>query len=86
MQVESHHKLGQLHKQRASRVLIRLEDGTPIMLCVEFQPNHVRCFRAGDEDFNYQLQLHGVNDTVLVTKFDPAPENAPKGKKSVLRG
>ena len=71
MLVEAHHKLGKLHKQPASRVLICLDDGTPIVLCLEFQPGHVRCFRVGDDDFDLQLKLHGVHATVICTKFDP---------------
>lgn len=85
MLVESHHKLGRLQRTPASRVLICLDDGTPICLCVEIQPGHVRCFRVGDEDFNQQLHMAGIEATVMVTKFDPSPDKGPKEKR-VLRG
>jgi hypothetical protein len=70
MILEIHNGLGQPLKVPAKRVLICLDDGTPVAMALEYQPGHVRHFRAGDADFAEQLQLHGIDRTVLVTTLD----------------
>lgn len=57
------------------------DNGTPIALCIEARPGHVRHFRAfapghlltraGDADFQEQLLAHGVLRTVSVKVIDP---------------
>jgi hypothetical protein len=62
-------------KVPATRVLITGNDGTPILFVVTFQEadgrEHVRTFRAGDDEFEEQLRIHGFKHTVVVTKLDP---------------
>jgi hypothetical protein len=73
MIVELHERLHKPLKVPASRVLITADDGTPIVFVVEFasgKKSWWRCFRAGDDDFQEQLRLHGIDRTVLVTNLD----------------
>lgn len=91
MIIEMHDGLGNPVRLHASRVLISLDDGTPVSFAVEFQPGHLRLFRAGketagvhhfragDPDFAEQLRHHGVDRTVLVTTLDPKTL-APSGR------
>ena len=83
MLLEVHDHLGNPVKIRATRVLICLDDGTPVAFSLEFQPGHIRHFRAGvdtegvhhfrggDRDFNEQLRMHGIKRTVVCTTLDP---------------
>lgn len=53
----------------ASRVLITDNFGNPICFVVEFAPGHHRCCNAGDPEFQEQLQMHGFDRTVVVSKL-----------------
>lgn len=72
MRIEAHKGLTEPIVFEADRILICNPYGDPIVFAVEIiKDHHWRVFRAGDKDFNEQLQLHGINRTVLVTKLDP---------------
>jgi hypothetical protein len=63
---------------KATRVLICTDDGTPVAFSLEFQPGHIRHFRASDADFEQQLRWHGIDRTVVVSKI-AAQKSEQKG-------
>jgi hypothetical protein len=81
MIVETHNRLSSPQKFKASRVLVTSDDGlTPIALILQYAGSSeqpwFRVFRVGDKDFNAQLDMHGVNRTVVVTdSFDFNPKS-----------
>lgn len=71
MRVELHDRLGKPLNVPASRVVVYDEHDNPIVFAVQYAPDHVRTFRAGDPDFEEQLTHHGITRTVIVSRFDP---------------
>ena len=65
-----------------SQVVIRREDGTPVVLAAKFGPDRaIAASIAGDEDFNRLLQALGINTTVIADRLElPKP---PPGARLV---
>ena len=70
MIVQSHCKLQKPLVFNATRLLVTYDDGTPMALIVSYGPRHVRVVRADDKDFNEQLRVHGIKQTVIVNPMD----------------
>ena len=70
MIVEVHDKLRKPLTFKVTRLLVRGADGTPICLMLEHNPQHITVHRAGDPEFDQQLRMCGVNETVIVTPHD----------------
>lgn len=62
----------------ACQVVVRQDNGTPIMVAAHFGPAKAyACERAGDADFNRMLRSLGINETVLCDRIElpkPPPE------------
>lgn len=70
MKVEIHRNLSTPIVIDATRVLLTYDDGTPFAFAIDYiPPNHVRCFRAEDSDFNEQLRIHGIDRVVFVDRL-----------------
>lgn len=79
MIIQLHDKLQKPLVLKATRLLVTFEDGTPVAFIKEVVPGHIRCFRAGDPDFNEQLRLGGIDRTVFVESLGAAsPQPQPK--------
>ena len=70
MILESHNHLKQPLKIHSTRLLVRDNLGNPIAFVIEMGPTHHRVFDANDEDFEQQLQYHGFDATVIVSRHD----------------
>jgi hypothetical protein len=66
---------------KATRLLVTYEDGTPAALLVSYSSGHIRVIRAGDKDFNEQLRMHNVHQTVVVSGVDMSV-----GSPNIFRG
>lgn len=73
MKVELHNSLKDPMVLQATRVLITDDYGVPLAFTVEVTPGHWRHFRVGDEDFEQQLENHGINRTVITQVQKPKP-------------
>jgi len=77
MIIELHDRLKNPVSLPASRVLITDNFDNPICFVVEFAPGHHRCCHVGDKDFEDQLQMHGFDRTVIVSRIDPKKLKQP---------
>ena len=68
MILEFHDRMRSPQKANASRLVIRLRDGTPVAIVYEISAHQVRHVRAGDPEFEQELQNAGVLQTVVVHK------------------
>lgn len=71
MQVELHNSLKNPLVLQATRLLVVDDHGNPVAFVVQFAPGHVRAGHVGDADFNEQLQMHGFDASVVVSRIDP---------------
>lgn len=69
MKIEFHDKLQNPRTTTATRILVSYDEGTPICLILQREPNWVQVFRADDPDFQEQLHQAGIYKTVLVSKI-----------------
>ncbi len=65
-----------------SQVVIRREDGTPVVVAAKFGPERaIAASIAGDADFNRMLHALGINMTVITDRLElPKP---PPGAKLI---
>lgn len=71
MQVELHNGFKNPLVLQATRLLVVDDFGNPVAFAVQFAPGHVRTGHVGEDDFNEQLQMHGFNVSVIVSRVDP---------------
>jgi hypothetical protein len=75
MIVELHNKLGQPQRIKATRVVLRLDNGDPIAVAISPQPLEAFVVHRGDGDeaMERALRVIGINET-LVSDMQSAPK------------
>jgi hypothetical protein len=72
MKVEILDGIGNPIVLRAARVLITMDDGTPVCVALEWMPNHITCAHAMQgAEFRQMLVGLGIDRTTIVTTLDP---------------
>ena len=57
-----------------SQILVRQDNGTPIMVAAEYGANRSQCCaKVGDKDFLSVLQALGINETVICDRIEMPP-------------
>lgn len=82
MQVELHNNLKNPLVLPATRLLVVDDFGNPVAFAVQLAPGHVRTGHVGEADFNEQLQMHGFDVSVIVSRIDPEK----LAKRTILKG
>ena len=80
MYVETHNNLGQPQQIECTRLVIRDIHHTPVAIAIQSSPEQMFVLHAGEAGFENALKALGINDTVVINRFDKAAFPKPPGE------
>jgi len=86
MHVETHNKLGNPQQFECTRLVIRDNNNTPVVVAAQHSPEHIFVVHAGEQGFENALKALGIKDTVIIDRHPVSEFPSPPGELLIPKG